>query len=239
MDVPRSIIEHLSELRKRIIICLATLCIAATISFPFASNVLYVLKLPASGMVERLAFFSPQEAFLIYMRVVFISGLVISMPVIFYQFWLFVAPAMDERFKRHALSFIFYSFLAFISGCLFAYLVLVPQALRFLLSFASEELEPIISASKYISFTVGLVLGTGLVFLMPVLSFVLTKVGIFTHRFLRKKYKYAIVLIVIIAAVVTPTADAFNMFILALPMLFLYELSIWISFIAGKNKKEG
>jgi len=114
---------------------------------------------------------------------------------------------------------------------------LIPPALKFLLSFGGDMLQPLISAQKYISFLTTLIFGCGLVFEMPVLSFVLTKLGIVHARVLRNKYKYAIVIIFIIAAVITPTTDVFNMTLMAGPMIFLYELSIWVSFFARTKVK--
>ena len=230
-------VEHLEELRKRLIICLVALGIASIFSLPFASWVLKILKLPAAGYIEKLAFFGPQEAFLIYLRIAFLCGLIISLPVILSQFWAFIAPAIESRLKKSAGSFIFFCSLSFISGCLFAYFILIPPALKFLLSFGKEDLEPVISASKYISFVASLILACGLVFQMPILSLILTKLGIINSRMLRKKYKYAIAIIFIVAAIITPTVDAFNMLILALPMLFLYEVSIWISWLQFKTSK--
>jgi sec-independent protein translocase protein TatC len=237
MDKPLTLVEHLGELRKRIIISLLALGIATTCNFTFAESLLRILKLPASGLIEKLAFFSPQEAFLIYIRIAFFSGLIFSMPVILYQIWTFILPALEKRLKRHAGLFILFCYASFIIGCIFAYFILIPPALKFLLSFGKNELEPVISAQNYISFVIGLILGCGLVFQMPVLSLILTRIGILHHRTLRKKYKYAVVIIFVMAAVVTPTSDAFNMFLLALPMLCLYELSIWISFFAGTKTK--
>ncbi|MFN7169628.1 MAG: twin-arginine translocase subunit TatC [Candidatus Omnitrophota bacterium] len=230
MDKELTLVEHLTELRKRIIISLVSLGLASIISLPFASNLLKILKLPASGLIEKLAFFSPQEAFLIYMRIAFLCGISISLPVILYQIWAFILPAIEERLRKLAAYCILFCSGTFIGGCLFAYFILIPPALKFLLGFAKEDLEPVISASNYISFVISLILGCGLVFQMPILSLILTRIGIINHRILRKKYKYAIVIVFIVAAIITPTIDAFNMLILALPMLFLYELSIWISF---------
>ena len=237
MDKSLTLVEHLGELRKRIIICLVVLGITTAASFPFASYILKIIKIPAAGLIERLVFFSPQEAFLIYMRVALLCGCVISLPVILYEFWMFITPAIEKRLRRYTTYFILFCFMAFILGSLFAYFILIPPALKFLLSFAKDQLEPVISASRYISFTIGLILGCGLVFQMPVLSFILAKLGIINAQILRKKYKYAILIIFILAAIITPTADAFNMLILALPMLLLYEMSIWITHLARPRQK--
>lgn len=237
MERKYTLAEHLNELRSRIIVCLVLFGIAIIFSFPFASYGLKILKVPASGLIEKLVFFGPQEGFLIHMRIASLSGLIICLPVILYQVWMFIRPAIEERRRGNSAIFIFFCSVFFIIGCLFAYFILIPPALRFLLTFAGEDLEPVISAQKYISFVISLILGCGLVFQMPVLSLILTKWRIINARTLRKKYKFAVLIIFIAAAAITPTADAFNMSLLALPMLFLYELSIWISFFARPKHK--
>jgi sec-independent protein translocase protein TatC len=224
---------HLEELRRRIIICLIFIAIGGLCLFPLSSAILNILKYPAKGLVDKLVFFSPQEGFMIYFKIAVVGGFVISIPVILYQVWAFFSPALEDRFKKYSLIFVFFSFMAFVCGCLFAYLFLLPVALRFLLKFGKGELEPLISAGKYISFVLAIVLCTGLVFEMPIISFILSKLGIINHRFLRKRFKYAILVIFVIAAIITPTPDVFNMTLLAIPMLLLYEISIWISFLAG------
>lgn len=232
MDREQTFVEHLEELRGRVIVSFVSLLIASVCSLPFADTLLKILKLPAAGSIKRLAFFSPQEAFLIYMRLGLICGLAIALPIILYQFWAFISPAVEVRFKRYAAYFVVFCPAAFIVGCLFAYFILLPQALRFLLSFGSDELEPVISAAKYISFVTSIILCCGLIFQMPILSFLLTKVGLINARLLRRKFGIAVVVIFIAAAVITPTTDIFNMSLLAMPMLVLYEISIWISALA-------
>lgn len=237
MDNELTLVEHLNELRKRIIISLAALGVTTLLVLPFASQLLKILRLPARGVIDRLAFFSPEEAFLIYMRVGILCGFTISMPVILYQLWGFCSPAMEVRVRKHSAFFIMSCFLSFVVGALFAYFILLPPALKFLLGFAKEDLEPVISAGKYISFITGLIFASGLVFQMPVLSFILAKLGVINSKALRKKYKYAIVIVFIVAAVITPTPDAFNMSLLALPMLCLYEISIWVAYLAKHRPK--
>lgn len=228
-------IQHLEELRKRIIICLISLCVTSMASFPASKLALRILKLPADGMIAKLAYFSPAEAFTTYFKIAVFCGLLLSAPVILYELWCFVAPAVGDRIRKYTVLFVSFSLLAFIAGCLFAYYLLLPAALKFLLSFAQGELEPVISVSKYISFALSIILCTGLVFEMPTISFILSKLGILHYRFLRKYYKYAILAIFIAAAVITPTPDAFNMTLLAIPMLLLYEISIWVSYFTRRH----
>lgn len=236
MDRPLTLVEHLNELRKRIIISLAALVTAVILSSPFSSLIFKVLKFPAQDAIKRLVFFSPQEAFLMYVNISLISGLIISLPVILYQAWLFILPAVEHRLRKYAVCFVGFCFVSFIAGCLFAYFILIPTALKFLLGFAGSELEPLISIDKYISFVNALMFGCGLVFEIPMLSLILTKIGVVNPRLLRSKYKYALVVILIIAAVITPTTDVFNMLILAIPMLLLYEIGIGVSFLSCRKK---
>ncbi len=229
-------VEHLEELRRRIIVSAILIIASAIFVFPFAPKILAVLKAPSSGVIGKLVFFDPAEAFMIHIKIAFFAGIVISMPVLLYQLWGFISPAIGSRTKKHGLLFLSSSITAFILGASFGFFVLLPTAIKFLLSFSTESLEPLISASSYVSFALGLTVGCGLVFEMPVLSFILSKFGIVNHRFLRRVWKYAVIVIFIVAAVVTPTPDIFNMTIIALPMLFLYELSIWVSRFSGKDR---
>lgn len=228
-------VEHLEELRGRLIAALIWLGAATLACMPMAPQLLTVLKKPASGVITKLAFFGPQDAFVIYMRIGFMAGLAVAFPAIVYQLWKFVSPALDEKFKKNTISFVLSCTVAFLAGCIFAYFVLLPAALNFLLSFGSADLEPVISASQYISFVISMILACGLVFEMPVLSFIFTRLGLINAKLLWSKLNIAIVVIVIAAAVITPTTDVFNMMLLALPMLFLYIVSIWISAIAKRS----
>ena len=236
MDKELTLVEHLEELRRRIIISLILITAISVFAFPFTPRVLTILKAPSSGMIEKLVFFNPSEAFLIHIKIAFFVGLAISMPVIMYQLWAFISPAIEYKTKKHGLLFLLSSLGTFIGGASFGFFVLLPAAFKFLLSFSGDSLDPVISASSYISFVLGLTLGCGLVFEMPVLSFLLSKIGIINYRFLRKTWKYAAIAIFIAAAIVTPTPDVFNMTIVAIPMLFLYELSIWVSKFSGRKR---
>lgn len=229
MHARLTITGHLNELRQRIIVSLVFLGITTIASFPFSNYTLGILKQPAAGYIKTLAFFSPQDAFSIHLRVAFLLGFIIALPLVLYEIWAFVSPAVEERFKKYTLKFILSCVSAFLIGCLFCYFVLLPTALRFLLSFAKANLIPVISAQNYISFVLGLLIGCGLTFQMPVLSFIFTKIGLINAKFLKEKRKFAILFIFIIAAIITPTTDAFNLLILAIPMLILYEFSIYVS----------
>lgn len=234
MDNELTLVEHLGELRKRLIIGLSAFFLALLASFPFASKLFDILMYPGREYIKKLVFFAPQEAFMMYMRISFFSALVFSMPVILSQVWAFLSPAAGGKLKKFAFGFIVFSSLAFISGCLFAYFVIIPPSLKFLLSFAKDNMEPMISTDRYISFVLGFELSCAAVFQAPVISFILAKLGIITPRFLRSKYKYAIVVIMVLAAIITPTSDIFNMMLLAMPMIILYEISILVAYFASR-----
>jgi sec-independent protein translocase protein TatC len=236
MENRPTVTEHLEELRVRIIRSLVVLGMAMLASIPFSSRILSIIMAPASGVIDKLVFFSPEEGFLIYMKASFISGLIIALPLITYEIWAFISPAVEGNLKKHALRFVVYSTVAFISGSAFCYFILLPAALKFLLGLGGRELQPLISADRYISFVTRLIIACGIVFEMPLLSFFLARLGIVNERFLRKNFKYALVLIFIVAAIITPTGDAFNMLVLALPMVVLYEASIWVAFLAKRRQ---
>lgn len=235
MDPERPLSLHFEELRKRLLLSAGFFILAFSVSFSYSAFLFGIMKRPLAGIVEKLVFFSPTEALTLYLNISFAAGLTLSMPLLLYQVWKFVEPAVPDRVKSGPFLFVASVTAFFLAGALFSYFVLIPPALKFLLGFAGPDLQPVISAQSYISFVVWTVLGTGLVFEMPVLSYVLTRMGVLNHRFLREKYRYAIVGILVVAAIITPTPDIFNMFLFAAPMVFLYELSIWISRFAGRT----
>ncbi len=228
MDKELTLVGHLAELRRRILLSLAVVILVALFAFTRVPEILVFLKFPAAGLIDKLVFFSPTEAFLVYLKISFFMAIAVSSPVILYQFWAFIAPGLGERAKKEGVLFLTFTVAAFFSGIAFGYFCLLPAAIKFLIGFAQGVLEPMISVSEYVSFVTGLLFGCGLVFEMPVLSFLLARIGVLDHRFLRKNWKYAVLAIFIAAAIVTPTPDAFNMCLIAMPMLVLYELSIWV-----------
>ena len=233
-----TLVEHLDELRKRIIYCLVPFVICAVASLPFARSILDFLRFPASGLIEKLAFFSPQEVALVYGKISLVTALILSLPIIFYHLWKFISPALEEKQKLYISSFIFWASLAFLCGAVFGYLLLVPFSLKFLLALAGADLQPVISLSKYISFILALTIGSAIAFEMPVLVWLLNRMGIVNHRFLREKRRYVIIGIFVFSAIITPTTDPLNMTLLALPMIVLYEISIWIARWNERQKPE-
>lgn len=231
-----SIVGHLEELRKRLWGCLAVIMLASMIGFAWTGRLIEWLKRPAGPVLGRLVFFSPPEAFLAYMKVAITVGLFISAPVILAQVWAFVSPGLTARERRYGFGFIWWGSVSFLTGGAFAYWALLPVSLRFLLSFGGGQVEPVISISRYLSFTTMMILSCGLAFQLPLVMFVLARLGLVSAHMLRQKWRHAVVAIVVAAAILTPTADVATLLLLAVPMLALYELSIWVMSFSAPHR---
>lgn len=225
-----SLLEHLDELRKRIIISLLFVLAASIFSYFFAKDILFFL----AGPIGDLIFISPQEAFLSYVKVSLLCGLILSSPFVLFQAWQFIGEGLNQKEIKNVLWFTPLSFFFFIIGAAFGFFVIVPIGLKFLLGFATDFMIPMITVSRYISFIGMLTLSFGIVFELPVAAIFLTKIGIVTPTFLSSKRRYAVVLIFIVAALLTPP-DIITQCLMAIPLLLLYELSIVFSRLAYKN----
>lgn len=225
-DTKMTLLEHLDELRSRLLISLAAVLLCACLAFWKVKALVKYLIIPP---VDNLVFFSPAEAFSAYCKVAVFAGIILASPVILFQIWRFASAGLEMRERRTILFFLPFSIALFLCGAAFAFLAVIPWALKFLINFAGPELVPMISISKYLSFVVMLVLIFGVVFELPVAVVLSTKLGIINPGMLSRNRKYAIVVIFIAAAVLTPTPDAFTMMLMAVPMVGLYEVSIWLS----------
>jgi len=225
-DRKMSLIDHLEELRKRFIICIVTVLACSIFSCFYSDKILAILKRP---FPHSLVFISPQEPFVITFKIALFGGIIIALPMIIYQAWQFVSLALKEKEKRYLLFYGPFSLLLFLSGASFAYFVAIPVGLRFLLSFGGSSLEPMISISKYLSFITVTILTFGIVFELPLVSLFLVRIGIISPQFLAKNRKVAIIAIFVLAAILTPSIDAFTQILLAVPLVILYEVSIWLA----------
>ncbi|MEK7726846.1 MAG: twin-arginine translocase subunit TatC [candidate division KSB1 bacterium] len=240
-------LDHLEELRKRIFKSVLMIVGFALLSLIYIDKIFELTVAPYNAAVEvaladkpelsaqaapRLVFMSPTGGFMINLKLAGTVGLLLSLPFIFFQIWKFVAPGLLEGERRAAPLIIFFTTLCFLAGGLFCYFVVLKYGLGFLLSFQTPTLVPMISIDEYFGFVSTLIFVFGLVFEMPVIAYFLTRIGILTPEFLRQKRRYGIVAIFVVAAVVTPSVDAFTQILLAVPLLFLYEISIWVSKIA-------
>lgn len=232
--------EHLGELRKRIIYSIAAIFVFFMVSWTFVEKIYYWLSLPVVKYLpegKKLAFTSLTEPFMMYIKLAFISGIFIASPFVFYQLWLFVSPGLFQKEKKMVFPFVFFTTVFFLAGGAFGYFIVFPWACKFFLHIG-EDFTAIITISDYFSLAFRVLLGISVVFELPVLVFLLSKMGIVSARFLIKYFKYALVAIFIIAAVITPTPDMVTQSIFALPMILLYLLGILIAKIVGPKDED-
>lgn len=219
--------EHLEELRRRIFIALAGWLVTASIAFGFRFTILEWLKQPLPDTFD-LQFFTVFEPFIVAMNIAAFGGLVLAAPIIGWQAWAFIAPALYDKEKGYAIPFIVGTACAFIIGVAFGRYVALPFALPMLLSILGDQVQAMLSIKSYTG-TLLMYMGVfGVLFEMPVLSFLLARLGFLKHAFLRKYRRHSIIITVIVAALVTPTADPFNLALVGIPLLLLYEVSIFV-----------
>jgi len=205
------------------------------ISYGFSQQLLLLLQRP---MPTRLVFIAPTEAFFVNLKVAFYAGLFLSVPLLLFQVWKFVAPGLYEHERRYSFPFLIISTILFLLGAIFAYVVILPIALHFLISQGGELWQPNITLSNYLSFCMRLILAAGLVFEFPVLMYFLAKVGVVTPEFLVKNRKYAVLVAFVIAAILTPP-DVFSQVMLAVPLCLLFEVSIFVAKRVASGRETG
>ncbi len=234
-----SLIEHLTELRQRLFVSLGALLVGAIVCWFFSERIYDVLSLPVTRVLEanaqapedaRLAVLSLTEAFIVYLKVAAMAGLFLASPVILTQMWLFIAPGLYRQERMYAVPVIFASVIFFLGGAAFGYFVLFPVMANFFLQLGAE-FRPLLSANALFGFLMRTLIGCALVFEWPIVVFFLARMGILTAGFMLRGFRYAVLIIFIIAAVVTPTPDMATQTILATPMLGLYALGIVIAWI--------
>jgi sec-independent protein translocase protein TatC len=223
------VITHLEELRKRILYCLAALVVASVVAFWQGDRIMRLVREPVSGLVDELIFISPTEAFMAYIKVALLAGFVISFPVILYNLWAFISPALDKRIRGRVVIWLSAALLLFLAGVSFSYFLAIPAALKFLIGFSSDVAVAMITLGRYVSFFGALTLIGGITFEIPIIIGLLSDAGILKSKDLRQKRHYAVIVIMIFAAVITPTQDILNMLLFALPMMALYEVGVLIS----------
>lgn len=220
----RTLTEHLDELRARLLKSAFFLLVCSFFAFYFSDQVISFLVEP----VDKLIFIAPQEAFISKIKVAFFCGLLTASPFILYQAWRFISAGLTTREHKYALFFLPVSFFFFFAGAGFAYFVIVPIGVGFLLGFSTEFLSPMITISAYLSFVINLTIAFAVIFQMPLVMIFLTKIGVITPDHLLCRRKHATVLIFIIAALLTPP-DIVTQSLMAVPLLVLYEVGILFS----------
>lgn len=231
--------QHLEELRQRIIYCSIAVAIGFVFCYFFKETIFgwlmspLIRVLPEAG-TQKLIYTAPHEAFLTYLKISFLAGVFLAAPVILYHFWRFVTPGLYEHERRYLYPVVILSSIFFIGGALFGYFVVFPYGFEFFVSFADKYITPMISTKEYLSFASRLLIAFGTVFELPILTFFLAKMGLVSAPFLKKQRKYAIVIIFVLAAFITPP-DLFTQTLMAGPLLILYEISVWVAKFAGRK----
>lgn len=229
-DRDMGFMDHLKELRGRIVKVLLSVAVGAGIAGLYIEELMNgVLLKPAivAGLdLQNLRVFGKP---MLYFKVIFIAGIIIAFPFILYQLWKFIEPALYNTEQSWARRITFFTTFCFLSGVAFAYFVMIPSMLNFSANFGTDNIKNLIDINEYWSFIMLMILSAGIFFELPMVSFVLSRFGLLTPRFLRKYRRHAIVVILLIAAILTPSPDPFNQLIVAVPIYILYEISIFVS----------
>lgn len=235
--------EHLEELRKRIVLAVIGLVVGSIITGYFSDEIMkYILLYPATHTTPaiKLVNLKPYGYLTIYMQVILISGGIVGLPWILYQFWAFIAPGLKEGERKWIMWITFFTAFSFLAGIAFAFFVALPSMLNFFSAFTpSDVVENKWSIGEYLGTVIGAILTGGIIFELPMLCFFLGKIGILTPAFMRHYRRHAIVVVLIAAAVITPTPDPVTQMIFAVPLWLLYEISIFVVAYAkkGRDKK--
>jgi sec-independent protein translocase protein TatC len=228
--VEMTLIEHLLELRTRMLWALGALALATVVAFVFYQVWMDIALWPIRG--HLLQAITPTEKVFAYFKVTLVVGLIVAMPVIAYQLWAYIAPGLTRQERRYVIAVVPGATLSFIVGMAFAYFALMPAALAFLLGFGDPTIEVRPTIASYISFTTRLLVAIGLVFQLPIVLFFLAKVHLINPKMLGSIRRYVIVVAFIVSAVVTPTPDPFNQLLVAIPILVLYEVGALLARLA-------
>jgi len=227
--------EHVEELRKRLLIALLALAAATLGSFAFADKVIYALAEPA-GSIDALQSIEVTENISVFMRVSLLCGVAIAMPVILYELLVFIMPGLKKSEKRWVYLAIVFGTLLFLAGAAFAYFIMLPSSLTFLIDFLAVETKP--RLSSYINFITNLIFWMGVGFQSPLIVFALAKFNVVSAKSLAKGWRYGLVVIAVLAAMITPTIDPVNMALLMAPLCLLYAISVLFAFIASRAKHD-
>ncbi|MDD4601119.1 Sec-independent protein translocase protein TatC [bioreactor metagenome] len=219
-----SLVDHLQELRRRIITAVIAIAIGSCAAYFYAQDIVHFITAPAG----KLYYLNPAEAFFTYLKVSFFVGFLLVLPIVLYQIWAFVVPALTTTERKTTIVLLPASVLLFFVGLAFSYYFVLPAGIKFFLGFATEDLQPMFSIGQYLSFVISFLLPFGFIFELPLFVLVLAKMGIIGSEFLKAKRKIVIVATFIIGAAISPTPDVFSQSMIAIPMIVLYEISILI-----------
>src|ERR1700756_5200526 len=235
-------LEHLEELRRRIIYSLIAVVVGFFACWAYAERIYEIMQRPImqalqhNGLSEKLVYLNPTEPFNMYLKVAFLAGLFVTSPFVLYQVWAFIAPGLYRHEKRYVTPFMVSTVALFLAGGYFGYKLVYPQALEFLIGYG-KQFQPMITIGEYTDLFLVIILGMGVIFEMPILVFFLSLMGIVTAGWMWRNLRYSILVIFLIAAIITPTTDIMNMCIFAAPMVALYVLSIAIAWLVHPTQR--
>jgi sec-independent protein translocase protein TatC len=235
-------LEHLEELRRRIIYCIIAVAVGFFACWGYADRIYEIMQKPImvalahNGMSEKLVYLNPTEPFNMYLKVAALAGLFVTSPFVLYQVWAFISPGLYRNEKRYVVPFMVSTVGLFIAGGIFGYKLVYPQALEFLIGYG-KQFQPMITIGEYTDLFLTIIIGMGVIFEMPILVFFLSLMGIVTAGWMWRNLRYSILVIFIIAAILTPTTDILNMCIFAAPMVALYVFSIAIAYLVHPKQR--
>ena len=218
-----TLVGHLGELRRRIVVSVIAVVAGTLAAYFYIDELMRFVTAPAG----KLYFMSPAEGFFAYLKLAVFAGFMLALPVVLWQVWAFVAPALTSGEKKWAFIMVPGAVLLFFTGVAFAYLLVWPAAVKFFLGFGSESLQPMLSLGQYLSFLFSFILPFGIIFNLPLALLVLAKMGIISSNFLAKQRRMMILVAFIVGGIITPTPDIFTQTMMAIPIILLYEASIW------------
>jgi len=235
-------LDHLEELRRRIVYSIAAVALGFFACWWKVEKIYDIMQRPImdalrnNGMSEKLVYLNPTEPFNLYLKIAALAGLFLTSPFVLYQVWMFISPGLYRNEKRYVVPFMVSTIALFSAGGYFGFKIVYPAALNFLISFG-KQFQPMITIKEYTELFLSIILGMGLIFEMPILVFFLALMGIVTAGWMWKNFRYSILIIFIVAAIVTPTTDILNMCIFAAPMIALYALSIGIAYMVHPTQR--
>jgi sec-independent protein translocase protein TatC len=237
-----SLLEHLEELRKRIIYALVSVVIGFGVAYRFSEQIYRLMEQPiiealrANGLPEKLVFTNPTEPFNIYLKIGLIAGLFLASPAILYQVWMFISPGLYRHEKKYILPFLSVTVGLFLAGGYFGYAMVYPKALTFLIE-QGKAFQPMITIGEYTDLFLTVIIGLGMVFELPTIIFFLALMGVVDAPFLWRQMRYAVLIIFVVAAILTPTTDIINMCVFAGPMIVLYIFSIGVAWFVHPKRR--
>ena len=238
-ELPRmTLLEHLDELRRRILRTLIVVVVAFFGCFAFAEEIYNLLARPIEPHVDQLVFDGVADPFIVQVKVALLAAVFVTSPYLVAQLWGFIAPGLYRREKRYAIPFIFFGSLFFLGGGAFGYFVALPFATEFLVEMGlNANWDADIRIERYLSFAVNVLLGLAVMFQLPIVIFMLSQLGVVTPRFLMRHFRWAVLIIIVVSAIITPTPDAVNMTIVAGPTVLLYLVGVGASALVQRRRK--